>query len=251
MDEFSETLNRALKAQPKREVFSFEHAGERFWIKRGRAAGSNLLQRAAWRLTRFPLLIPALQQSPLRSLRYESGKLRRLQAEGIPVPDVLLVADGYFVMTDRGPSLREVLREPSARSPKLFLRLFGLLGELHRAGEYHGASQIKNFTVQNGEIFLIDFEEKFPEEIPLEILQLRDLFLLLFSMAKDRHAFSDAPLLENYIRASGNDWAPSRLKELGRKLSFAEKIVAFPPLWKILDKDSKAVYRLLQEIRKL
>jgi hypothetical protein len=36
-----------------------------------------------------------------------------------------------------------------------------------------------------------------------------------------------------------------------RPLGWLERIIAFPPLWKILDKDTRATHRLFQEIRKL
>lgn len=242
----------AASAQPKREVLAFEYEGRRYWLKRARATGSNLLHHAAWRLSGFSLLTPVKRQDPRSALRHESQKLQQLQAKGIPVPRVHLVTDDFFVMEDTGPSFRAAIRKGVLEpSPQSYALLFRQLGELHRSGEYHGGSQIRNFTYREGRISLIDFEENFPDTVPLETLQFRDLFLLFFSLAKDRHPVDYAAMTDLYAETSGNAWAREHLRHFAQKAAPLGKIIAFPPLWKILDKDTKATYRLIGELEKL
>ena len=242
----------AARTQPKREVFPFEYAGERYWLKRARSTGSNLLHHAAWQLSRLPLLTPVRRQSPHAALRHESRKLRRLREKGINVPEVFLVTDDFFVMEDTGQSFRSAIRKGILESSEqTYALLFRHLGLLHRSGEYHGGSQIRNFTYREGRVSLIDFEENFSETIPLETLQFRDLFLLLFSLAKDRHPLDYAAMTELYSDTSGNAWARERLRQFADKAAPIEKIIAFPPLWRLLDKDTKALYRLIGELKRL
>lgn len=252
----SESLHRsvqkALQAQPKREVIPLDHAGGRYWIKRARSTGSNLLHHAAWKLTRLPLLVPVLRQSPSEALRHESSKLRRLRSTGLPVPEVLECGDDYFVLEDAGPSMHHALHEGILpKNEESYGQIFDALGRLHRSGEYHGGSQLRNFTWENSTVHYIDFEENFAPSIPLDTLQFRDLFLLLFSLAKDRHPIEYAPMIARYREQSGNDWAEDSLREFARSLTPLERLAAFPPVWKLLDKDSKATYRLIQELKKL
>ncbi len=251
--EFEKAAREAARTAPGKEVFSFDFEGKRYWIKRARPTGSNLLHHAAWRATKLPLLVPAVRQSASEALRHESSKLRRLADRGICVPAVELVTEEYFVMEDNGTSLRKILREgrEDDLSRQLYRELFETLGRLHSIGEYHGGSQLRNFNYRGGNIAFLDFEEKFPESIPLKTLQFRDLFLLLFSLVKDRHPLDYSEAIGHYVRSSGNDWVVDELKKLTEKTRALEALVRFPPLWKILDKDSKATYRMIQEIRKI
>lgn len=247
-----QSVQEVLRAQPKREVIPLDHAGKRYWIKRARPTGSNPLHRIAWYLTRLPLLVPVLRQNAAQALRHESSKLQRLKSAGLPVPEVVERNDGYFVLEDAGPSMHSALREGLLpKSEESYGQVFDALGRLHRSGEYHGGSQLRNFTWKNGTVHYIDFEENFAPSIPLDTLQFRDLFLLLFSLAKDRHPVEYAPMIARYREQSGNIWAESRLREFARSLALLERLAAFPPVWNLLDKDSKATYRLLQELKKL
>ena len=250
--DLEQAAREAAQARPKKEVLAFEHEGKRFWLKRGRRTGSNLLHRAAWRLSRLSLLTPVKRQAPRAALQHESRKLQRLKEQGIPVPEVYLVTDDFFVMEDAGESFNSVIKSgkllPTEENYGL---LFRHLGELHRTGEYHGGSQIRNFTYRDGHVCFIDFEENFAEGTPLETLQFRDLFLLLFSLAKDSHPVNYAAMADLYAETSDNGWARERLRHFAEKTAPLEKLIALPPLWRVLDKDTKATYRLIGELKKL
>ena len=250
--DLEQAAREAAQTRPKKEVFAFEHGGKRYWLKRGRRTGSNLLHRAAWQLSGLSLLTPVKRQAPHAALQHESRKLQRLREKGIPVPQVHLVTDDFFVMEDTGQSFRSAIRKGILESSeRTYALLFRHLGLLHRSGEYHGGSQLRNFTYREGRVSLIDFEENFSETIPLETLQFRDLFLLLFSLAKDRHPLDYAAMTELYSDTSGNAWARERLRQFAGKAAPIEKIIAFPPLWRLLDKDTKALYRLIGELKRL
>ncbi len=250
MNDLERAARQAAESFPHKEILSFEWDGKKYWLKRARKTGSNLLHHAVWRLSRFPLLVPVESQSPREALEHETSKLRRLAAEGISVPEVLLQSDAYFVMSHTGPTLRDRLYRNKANEP-LTLAIFDALARLHRLGEYHGGSQLRNLTWTGSEVAFIDFEEKFDGGADLNILQLRDLFLLLFAFAKDRIPLDYASHLRLYCEESGNRDFDRRLREMIRPLGWMERIVAFPPLWKVLDKDTRATYRLFQEIKKL
>jgi tRNA A-37 threonylcarbamoyl transferase component Bud32 len=249
---FDEAVRKAALDHPHREVFAFEHEGRRYWLKRGRRTGSNLLHRAAWRLIRLPLLTPVKPQSPAASVAHESGKLTRLRQRGICVPRVLARERDFFVMEDTGPTFRALFHEallPATQDS--FALLFDALGRLHRMGEYHGGSQIRNFTYRDGRVCLIDFEENFDDSTPLRTLQFRDLFLLMFSLAKDRLPVDWAAMAERYSMVSGNEWVIRDLRDFAERTRMLERIITLPPLWRILDKDTKATYRLIRDLKRL
>jgi RIO-like serine/threonine protein kinase len=250
MSELERRAKEASEAFPAKEILSFEWNGEKYWLKRARKTGSNLLHHAVWRLSHFPLLVPVEHQSPREALEHESTKLRRLATEGIPVPELLLQNDDYFVMAHTGPTLRSLLYRKAA-DERLTRKVFGALAALQRTGEYHGGSQLRNLTWTGETIAFIDFEEKFDSGADLKLLQLRDLFLLLFAFAKDRIPLDYASHIRLYCEESGNRDFDRQLREMIRPLGWVERIVAFPPLWKVLDKDTRATYRLFQEIKKL
>jgi tRNA A-37 threonylcarbamoyl transferase component Bud32 len=160
--------------------------------------------------------------------------------------------EDFFVMEDTGPTFRAVFHDDLLpASEESFALLFDALGRLHQMGEYHGGSQTRNFTYRDGKVYLIDFEENFDDSTPLRTLQFRDLFLLMFSLAKDRLPVDWGAMVERYSMVSGNDWTAGELRAFAQKTRFLERLVAFPPLWRILDKDSKATYRLIQDLKRL
>ncbi|WP_456392264.1 hypothetical protein [Nitratifractor sp.] len=250
MSNLRAAAQRTAASAPEKEILSFECDGQRYWLKRGRKTGSNPLHYAAWGLSRFPLLIPVSHQSRREALRHESGKIRRLASLGIPVPRILIEENDWFVMSHTGPTLRHLLYRKD-RNDTLTLSAFEALGRLHAMGEYHGGSQLRNLTWAKEQIHFIDFEENFSEEVPLETLQLRDLFLLLFSFAKDRISLDYRRHIDRYRATSGNEDFDRRLRDLFARLGWLEKIITFSPIWSLLDKDTKATHRLIQEIKHL
>jgi hypothetical protein len=243
-------LNR-IREEPGKEVFPFHHNGTKFWLKRTRPTGSNILHRSAWSLSRFPLLVPVETNNPGRALKLEAKKLSRLERNGLPVPRIVESTDSFLILEDRGVNTRTALRSGLVTQEEIFPEILRLLAKLHRTGEYHGASQIRNFVYRDGEISILDFEESFSGKIPLESLQRRDLFLLFFSMVKDGYTSPLSLLLREYELAGGIPHAEESLKALALKL----RPFFFPLRWKrfrtLFDKDSQAAYRLIEELSEL
>lgn len=248
--EFKRAISEATLIN-KKEVFSFEFKGKRYWIKRARRSGSNLAHHLAWKITKIPLLIPVEAKTPEETLEFEAQKLKRLKSLGVLVPSVESIEKEFFVMEDSGKSVRHHLREAKSSKERqiIYKKLFEAIALLHKADEYHGASQIRNFTYKDDRVYIIDFEESFSKDIDIKILQFRDIFLLLFSLAKDRFDIDYREYLLYYSKVSGNSEIFDRLRDFISRVEFIEKIIGFKPLYGVLDKDTKALYRLIGELK--
>jgi len=206
MNEVPGWILEADRVYPQEEIFPVSHAGERYWFKRGRPTGSTALHALGYRLTKLPFLRPVERKSASEAAAREAEKLRRLAHKGLPVPEVIAEGEGFFVMSDRGGELaRKLKRADREEGDRWLAGVVDALAALHRAGEYHGASQIRNFVLnEKEEAGIIDFEESFDAQSDLEALQFRDLFLLLYSLHRQRHETDYPALLERYMQRSGN-----------------------------------------------
>ena len=82
---------------------------------------------------------------------------------------------------------------------EVFEKIIAALAKLHNLKAFHGSSQIKNFTYEEGQISFIDFEESFTQEVDIEELQFRDLFLFLLSLSRlDREFDYEKTLTQIY-----------------------------------------------------
>ena len=197
------------------QVFPWQSHGRNVWVKKRRPNKQPILwwlQRLAYRLTGILLVLPPGR--PVGdNVRFEVSMLRKLAALGVRVPEVLHVQDDYFVMSDTGPSLEQVLASNPGGAPGLILEAARELRRFHDLGMAHGGAQIKNLTVFNNEIHFIDFEEFIPEK-RLEQFQLRDLFLYLLSLERT----GNNPDLEAICAAYGGDRFPETLTRVRRAI---------------------------------
>lgn len=190
------------QANPK--VFRLQMNGQPVFVKQRRPnknPAGKMLQRLLYAATGNPLLVPT-GVSPNNVLT-EIGNIRKMATLGLPVPTILHQEDDYFVMTWTGRKLECFLtREPERRDEHI-RRAVGLLRQLHGFGLAHGGAQVRNFTkLEDGDLIsLIDFEEVIPAEYIAEF-QLRDLFLLVFSLEKGNMA----PDLSAICRCYADDW---------------------------------------------
>lgn len=185
-------------------VFRHEVAGVPVWVKQARRSENPLgrfAQRLLYGATGLLLLTPPGKMTHNR-VRFEAETLGRMAELGVPVPAVLHVDDDYFVMADCGPNLVQVLKNNRGEADLWIGQALGVLRQMHSRGQAHGGAQIKNFTVLDGRVHCIDFEESIPAE-RLEDFQLRDLFL--FALSLERHNLD--PDLPRLCRAyAGEDW---------------------------------------------
>lgn len=171
-------------------VFSIQHGQRRLVIKQSAPQGRGQLQ--AWlvgwlcrhltgqRPARDVLLLPGGQTQ----LEFEARRLKTLRRAGERVPAVYAVGDGWLALEDVGQELeRKVRRLPPAQAEALLIQLATELAEFHRAGHWHGGSQIRNLTVRDGRFYRIDFEEDL-SGLPLPLIQAFDLTLFLSSCVR-------------------------------------------------------------------
>src|SRR5690625_1270950 len=147
-------------------VFPLEHERQRLIIKkaapqdRGRVQ-AMLVGWVCWRLTGVRLKSDVLLLSGgQEQLEFEARRLLALQAAAVDVPAVHAVGDGWLALQDVGQNLQDVMRTlPLEQSLELLEQLIVDLAEFHRAGHWHGGSQIRNLTLLDDRRYRIDFEE--------------------------------------------------------------------------------------------
>jgi tRNA A-37 threonylcarbamoyl transferase component Bud32 len=251
-DSFQSQIEEHLRSNPQHEVQSIKRDGKKFWIKRARNTGSNLLHHIAYKITKNPILIPAEYKSAHEALQFESSKLKKLHELSIPVPRVVLVTEDYFVIEDCGPTVNTLLRNNSVSNPnELIQKALDALAALHNQNEYHGGSQIKNLTYQNETVFFIDFEESFPPEAKLDELQFRDLFLFLISISRAKIEINYQSFILKYIELTRKHDTIERFHVLIGKVTFLMKLLEYKFIWSIVDRDTKSVYQLLKQIQNI
>lgn len=170
------------------QVFTYQVNGKRVFVKKRRRRKNVVLwalQSLFYKLTGFFLALPPGKPA-LDSVVFEVSALRHLSELGIRVPEVLYVAEDYFVMSDAGTCLEVELRENLPQAEHYIEKAVKELRLFHDRGMAHGGAQIKNFTVKFGEIHFIDFEEAMPQK-NLDKYKLRDLFLFIFSLERTGH----------------------------------------------------------------
>jgi len=245
-------IKNYIDQNPKSEIFSLNNEGKQVWVKRARKTGSNLLHRLVYSLSKNPILTPVEKKIPQQALAFESSKLKMLAELDIPVPKVLDVAEAYFVIEDCGPTVHSLLKYTSYENPQALIeQTLQALALLHKSGHYHGGSQIKNFTFKEGTIYFIDFEESFTKDVVLEDLQFRDLFLFLFSISKLKIDVDYKVLIEQYIKLTGYNEVIYKFHTLADSASWLMKIAENKTIWKILDRDTQSVYRLLTQLKNI
>ena len=246
-----EWIEKALRSHPEKEIFSVEHSGERYWIKKGRSTGSKGIHALGYRLTGLPFLRPVEKKSAAEAAAFEAAKLQRLHARGLNVPEVVYRGKGVFAMRDTGKGVAEALkRVERERADRWLSGVVETLASLHRQGEYHGASQIRNFTVDDaGKVSIIDFEESFEAEADLRALQFRDLFLLLYSLHRQKHETDYPALLEAYMERSGNRDFSDELSALYRRFRPLAALVAVEGVRRRLGSDAEILHRLFESLR--
>ncbi len=250
MKDLEKKIDEKVDRQVSLEIFSIDHDGKRYWVKRSRATGSGAMHRFGYAILKMSIMAPAARKSRQEAQRFEAEKLERLYECGIAVPKVVIKKDDYFVMEDRGESLAPILKHSGAKeTDALTGKTVASLGTLHKKGFYHGASQIRNFTRHSdGEIYIIDFEESFSQNVDIKSLQLRDLFLLLYSLHRQRCEIDYKKLIEEYMRFSGNNDFASELRKIYKKLSLPAKLLKNDKIRRMLGSDAEILHRLFESI---
>jgi tRNA A-37 threonylcarbamoyl transferase component Bud32 len=248
----NDIIAKRIKSNPKREIFHIEVKGKKVWVKRARKTGSNLLHKIAYMLTKNPIVIPVENKTPQEALQFESSKLQLLHKLSIPVPKVIEITDNYFILEDRGPTIHRLISKGFFSNPSEVLEQTIIqLALLHNMDQFHGGSQIKNFTYTDEQIYFIDFEESFNKAIDIKELQFRDLFLFLFSISKLNIEIDYENLIKKYIDLTKKKDVIEKFHTLTSKVNFLMKLVENKTIWNLIDRDTKSVYRLLTQLKNI
>ena len=183
-DEKYKIPTEVLKENPR--VFRYQIDGENVYVKKREKNKKHLghvFQELIYKITKNPMLIPTVLSKNENEVLFEAGKITELNNGGIHVPDILYSCDDFFVMSDTGESLKEHMKANIARKDHYIEKAIEELCRLHYKNYAHGGSQIRNFTIKNEKISLIDFEEKIPEKYINEF-KIRDILVFILSLQK-------------------------------------------------------------------
>lgn len=133
---------------------------------------------------------PLYFSTEARDHRDVNGEVKRLQLldnHGINVPKVLASGDGWFVMTDKGDSLRKLLYSnflSDADRLNLLTQAAKSLAKLHCADRWHGRPALRDLMWDGHAIAFVDFEEDVGRKLSLLQCQVRDLLLFLHDIVR-------------------------------------------------------------------
>ena len=192
---YEEVVNYAFKQEER--VCSYEINGVRVYLKKREKQKKliHILQSILQKITRDPMLMISVLSNSENEILYESSKIKMLEKLGVNVPHILEVTDNYFIMSDTGESLKNYIYEQIKSKNivdkekqenfknKYVLKALDILIKLHNTNNAQGGCQIRNFTIKDDRISLIDFEEKIPKDY-IKTFQKRDFLLLILSLQK-------------------------------------------------------------------
>lgn len=173
--------HRTLKGSVGRFSFNDQaYVVKRLQEKSALPGESILISWFARRLAQLPPNPPS--QAPAN--QYELFRLQTLALAGVKVPEVVSHDQQIMVLVHCGIDGFRAMKSMAQPERTAFLtRLTEELARFHRAGHWHGGAQIKNILLhENGEIYRIDFEERFTDRLPLALAQVYDLILFLNSI---------------------------------------------------------------------
>ena len=251
MDDIKSLVEKKRQSYPKNEIFDIQlNTKEKAWVKISRKTGSNLFHRLIYTITANPIIVPVENKSSRETLLFETSKLIRLRELSVPVPEILYKTDTYFVLEDCGSTIRDLIKKEKLKEPMEVLgEIIIQLSTLHQNKEYHGGSQIKNFTYREGKVCFIDFEESFQDQVSLDDLQFRDLFLFLLSIGKESIEIDYILLINTYIEHTHKTDTIDRFHVLITKVDFLIKIIDNTFVGNLIDRDTKSVYKLLKALK--
>lgn len=153
-----------------RRVFAVTIEGERYWVKRSLKNYRNLFQ---------VVLYPNFS-----ALRDEARAMLGLRRRAMLVPTVVHETADFVVLTDVGECLYDcLLQGDEEQRMRYVLQVADLLGELHQRKGWHGNAALRNFTLRNGQLGMIDFENTAHRWCTLNLRQAFDLWQVLNSIA--------------------------------------------------------------------
>lgn len=256
MSNLLEGIAREEANKNSNEIFTIEYENKKYWVKKARPTTSSKLHKFFYRLFPFEVLVPSEDKSGKETIEYETSKLKQFRNLGINTPNVIFKCNDFFILEDCGISIHSIIRDKNISEEKLYYYIEKVLAELskiHNNSLFHGGAQTRNFTYQNGNIYAIDLEESFNNDINVKTLQFRDLLFLLLSFIKIKASFElDYNLIiKKYLLLTNNVDTVERLKGLANKISFLIYISEISFVKKFLGSDVKAFFSLFKILKNL
>lgn len=148
-DELKSEVDRTLKSRPGRVTRLITGSGQTWWLKR---------------VERLSLRLRLQKGDPARTFEAERNGLKTLADRGIPVPEIALEGEDYFLLPDAGPSLQSLVINAAPESE--ILRAFAAAGcalaLLHWAGLSHGRPAPRDICWDGSTARFIDLERFSP-----------------------------------------------------------------------------------------
>ena len=178
-------------------VCSYEVDGNKVYVKKREKQKKlrHVFQGILQKITREPMLILSVLPASENEVLFESNKIKELEKQGVSVPHILEVTENYFIMSDTGESLKNYVNdqiekqkikdkyEQDVFKEEYVQRALDTLIKLHNTGNAQGGCQIRNFTIKDEVISLIDFEEVIPTQ-HMKTFQKRDFLLFVLSLQR-------------------------------------------------------------------
>jgi len=238
----------------RHRAFAVEWKGRKVWVKvttpynfymwhRVQVVVATLLGNA--------MLKPTVSIGGAEGLRFEARRLCALKENGIAVPEVVALTEGWLATDHIGTPLQDLLDgEPDERTRQIMLVRGALaLADLHQKGEWHGSAQVRDLIVlEDGGIGFIDFEEDLLAEMSMAEAQARDVLLMLMSAA--RYARDDADPLPAMLAAYKEAAPASVWPPLGRVTGLLSGLASLlRPFNKRLGRDAKQALRAVDALK--
>lgn len=221
-----EVLKMDIKLLPKVSKISID--GRNYYLKKNidkkllRKKLLFFIQKVVSKILFFRILSPTANIK--NNSNHEAIKLVNLKKYDLNVPEVFFSCSNFFILEDCGERLKDFLKKPEIYNKIDYLKkAISSIANLHNLGFAHGGSQIRNFTIDNDNIFMIDFEEIIPEEYISDI-QIRDVLIFLISLSnleiedEDYHA-----LLKEYDKVSNNRFIYKKILNIVSRVKFLTK----------------------------
>ena len=222
---------------PLKLIGNFEWNEQLVWIKRrpfSKKKHWHTLQSMLARMVRLPTFASTATAGGPQSLHYEAERLQSFALKNIPVPKVLAVTETFMLTEDVGLQLQNYLHQLSdSKEVRLLLtNAVMTIRQMHQAGLCHARPSLKDMTIRNGIISLIDLEEDPLHVMSLSQAQARDIWLFLNSAA--RFCNDDPNLLKDLFHTYQTEISETTLLEL------KQMVQQLKPLRRLLDNPLQA-----------
>ena len=239
------------------DIFPFIFEEKQYWLKKARATKPDKIQKFFYKFFPFELLIPPIVKSSKEALLYEISKLEKFKELGINTPVIAYKCEDFFVLEDSGNSVNAYLRNKDISEDRFYFfvdKLIFELSKIHNFSQFHGGSQLRNFTFKDDKVFVLDFEESFETDVDIKTLQYRDFLLFLLSFIKIKEVnfkIDYENIINKYCELTNNIEFKQKLIRFSKKLRFFLWLYEKDFIKKIVGSDVKYFFEFIKILNKM